>query len=101
MSDDAFMLLYAAQVSVCAIFSFACFYRAWENHLAHHAIRNALVALGTLLAVLTVSYSYRVWGRMYPVDGRWMLSSWHYFGVQLASTIALVALFFLLQKPGE
>jgi len=99
ISDVHFGLLYTAQSTVYFVFSGACFWRAWENHLAHHSIRKALVTLGVLFFFLGTTQGFRVWGRLYEASERWMLTSWPYFAVQVVATVALVVLFFLLQSP--
>jgi len=99
ISDGHFGLLYTAQSTIYLVFAGAAFWRAWENHLAHHSIRKALLALGFLFLFLGGTQTFRVWGRMYPSDERWMLSSGPYFWIQVAATLSLVILFFLLQAP--
>ena len=101
MTDAHFGLLYTAQTTVYFVFAGACYWRAYENHLAHHAIRKALVARGTLLMFLGFTQGFRVWGRLYDVNDRWMLESQPYFWIQVAATVSLVVLFFLLQKPKD
>lgn len=99
VSDTHFGLLYTAQTTVYFVFAGAAFWRAWENHLQHTAIRKGLVAMGALFLFLGTTSGYRVWGRLYSVDERPMLSSAPYFWIQVAATVALVVLFFLLQSP--
>jgi hypothetical protein len=99
MTDTHFGLLYTAQTTVYFVFAGACFWRAWENHLQHHSIRKALMAMGAMFLLLGTTQGFRVWGRLYPVNEREMLNSGAYFWIQAGATTALVVLFFLLQAP--
>jgi hypothetical protein len=99
IEDSTFGLLYTAQATIYFVFAGACLWRAWENHLAHHAIRKALLAMAGLFLFLGGTGAFRVWGRLYNVNDRWMLSSPGYFWIQVAATISLIVLFFVLQAP--
>ena len=101
LSNEWFMLLYAVKFGIYMTFAFACFYRAWENHLAHHSIRKALVALGFVMASLGATMGYRIMARSITdlSASRGLLQGYPFAGLEVVATVSLVILFFLLQKP--
>ena len=97
---DLAVTIYVARMTVMVVFALACFWRAWENHVDHERLRWSLVMLGLVMLSEAAVLLFRIDARMHTAAmSRIILDGPLFYTVEIAATVLLIALFFVLQKP--